>query len=110
MNISVIGLGARRSMARSGLRAEVGLSAFFPVFFAVLITLFAIVYFKDLNRRYFLQEQAAVQQMHLEKVKSGQYLLEQSALSSQSRVESIAQTKLGMILPSAHDVVMLQLS
>ena len=67
------------------------------------------MYFKDLNRRYFLQEQETMQQLHLEKVKSGQYLLEQSALLSQSRVENIAQTKLGMTLPSARDVVMLQL-
>ena len=72
MNLSVISLGSRRAMARAGAKSEVGMGTVFPIFLAILMTLFAVVYFKDLNRRLFLQEQSSIQQVHMEKVKQWQ--------------------------------------
>ena len=107
MNTSVAAFGVRRNMASIGLRAKFNMGLFFPFFFAVLLTLFAIVYFKDFNRRLFLQSQSLQQTMQVESVQQGKLLLEQSTLTAQSRIQKIAQNKLGMVLPSSHNVVML---
>ena len=109
MNTSVIALGARKNMARVGVRSTTSIGVVLPFFIAILLTLFAIVYFKDLNRRMFLASQSLDRVMQVSNVQQGKLLLEQSTLTAQSRIQSIAQNKLGMVLPSAHNVVMLSL-
>jgi cell division protein FtsL len=75
---------------------------------AIIVTAFTLVYFKDLNRRYFIQYQQLQAQQQQQQVHWGQLLLEQSAWSTQSRVQNIAQTKLGMISPKMKNVIMLK--
>jgi cell division protein FtsL len=108
MNTTVIAYGSKRSMARVGNPSAITMGRLWPLFLMILLTLFAIVYFKDYNRRLFNQTQAMNQQFSAAHVMRGRYLLEQSTLAAQSRVQEIAQNKLGMILPSARDTVMLQ--
>ncbi len=107
MNTSVAAFGVRRNMAYVGTRSKFNMGIVFPFFFAVLLTLFAIVYFKDFNRRLFQQSQELHQVMQLSSVQQGKLMLEQSTLTAQSRIQNLAQNKLGMVLPSSHNVVML---
>lgn len=71
-----------------------------------LTTAFALVYTKDMHRRLFIQYQG-LQMTHL--LQSNQWsklLLEQSTWSSQSRVQQLATTRLGMVSPNPHKIVM----
>lgn len=74
----------------------------------LLVTAFAVVYTKDINRRLFIhyQEQQAMQQTY--NVQWGKLLLEQSAWSTQSRIQNIAENQLSMVMPNSRDVVMVQ--
>ena len=71
---------------------------------------FAIIYVKDLHRRLFInyQQQTAAQQR--EQVRWGKLLLEQSAWSTQSRIQRIAQNRLGMEVPAYHQIVMIAMN
>lgn len=66
---------------------------------AVLLSAFAVVYVKDLNRRLFLQYQDLQAQHNKLYVEWGKLLLEQSTWAAQQRVEYIAQTRLNMVIP-----------
>ena len=77
---------------------------------AIIITAFTLVYFKDLNRRYFIQYQQLQTQQQQQQVRWGQLLLEQSAWSTQARVQNIAQSKLDMVVPQMQNVIMLNAS
>lgn len=74
----------------------------------VLLSAFAIVYVKDLNRRLFIQyqqQQATNNQLNVE---HGKLMLEQSTWSSQERMQRLAQNKLAMQVPAAKDIVLIQ--
>ena len=76
---------------------------------AILVSAFMIVYFKDLNRRVFINYQSLKQQTQYYQVQWGKLMLEESAWSTQARIQSIAQTKLGMIMPLSKKIVMIAL-
>src|SRR3990167_3979765 len=72
----------------------------------LLLTAFAVVYIKDLNRRLFIQYQNLQREKVQEIIQWGKLLLEQSTWSTQSRVQQIAQRELGMFVPSEGEIVM----
>jgi cell division protein FtsL len=75
---------------------------------AVLFSAFAIVYTKDLSRRLFMGYQDARQNYNELNVSYGKLLLEVGALSSQLRIQQIAEQR-GMELPSAKNTIVIKL-
>lgn len=74
----------------------------------LLLSAFSVVYFKDLNRRLFIQYQDLQQTRQQYEVEWGKLLLEQSTWSTQARIQQIAQQQFGMIIPRQQDVVMVE--
>lgn len=70
----------------------------------VLSSALAVVYLKNSERNYFSDLQAQRNEASRLEVEWGQLLLEQSTWATPSRVQAIAQEKLGMILPDQHKV------
>ena len=68
-----------------------------------------VVYMKDLNRRLFIQYQGLEQAQQQYNVEWGKLLLEQSAWSTQARVQNIARHNLGMVMPSRHAITLVDL-
>ena len=75
---------------------------------ALLLSAFGVVYIKDLNRRLFIQYQALRHEKMQDLIQWGKLLLEQSTWSTQSRIQQIAQRQLGMIVPSAKSIVLVE--
>jgi len=73
----------------------------------LLLSALAVIYIKDLNRRLFSDVQLLEKKYDELNIEWGQLLLEQSAWSTQSRVQMIAQSDLGMFVPSAKDIVLI---
>ncbi len=71
---------------------------------------FAIIYFKDFHRRLFIDYQQQMVLAQNEQVRWGKLLLEESAWSTQARIQRIAQNRLGMTIPAYHRVVMVALN
>ena len=76
--------------------------------FGLLFSALGVIYMKDLNRRLFIQYQALQAQKAQSLIQWGKLLLEQSTWSTQSRIQRIAQKQLGMIVPSAKDIVLVE--
>ncbi len=76
---------------------------------AILITSFGLVYLKDVNRRYFIQYQTLLHSQQQQRVLWGKLLLEQSTLSTQARIQTLAQRKLHMRIPVAKDIVIVDI-
>jgi cell division protein FtsL len=76
----------------------------------VVISAFAVVYVTDLNRRLFIQYQDAQSTSNQLYIDWGKLLLEQSTWSTQARVQSIAQARLGMEVPASNQIVIVQAS
>lgn len=74
----------------------------------LLLSAFGVIYIKDLNRRLFMRYQTLQVQKTQSLVQWGKLLLEQSTWSTQSRIQQIAQKQLGMIVPRAKDVVLVE--
>ena len=105
--------GRKPRRTQSELQASTRVPWLLPVFgLIVLLALsaFGLVYVKDLSRRLFIQVQKNQQQRQVLDVNYGRLLLEQSAWSTQSRIQQFAQSQLGMIAPMAKDVVMVRVS
>ena len=73
---------------------------------ALLCSAFGVVYFKDLNRRLFIQCETLQHEKAEELIEWGRLLLEQSTWSTQSRIQQIAQWQLGMEVPKAQEVIL----
>jgi|LakMenEpi03Aug12_release.lakeMendotaPanAssembly.Ray.scaffolds.fasta_scaffold384823_2 cell division protein FtsL len=75
---------------------------------SILLSAFAVIYIKDVNRRLFIQHQTL--QMSHDKLYEewGKLLLEQSTWASEARVQKIAGTHLGMVIPCSQEVVVLK--
>lgn len=72
---------------------------------AALLSALTVIYLKDLNRRLFIEHQRLEkigQQMQVEWTR---LLLEQSTLTAQARIESIAHQKWHMHMPANRDIV-----
>lgn len=76
---------------------------------ALLCSAFGIVYFKDLNRRLFIQYETLQNEKAEELIEWGRLLLEKSTWSTQSRIQQIAQQKLGMEMPTPKEVVLVNI-
>lgn len=102
------GVGLGRRIEAGQIWAAIKASWFTVLLVAsIVISAFALIYVKDLNRRLFIQSQT-LQQDHQRMVNQwGKLLLEQSTWSAQSRVQNISEQSLGMVTPLAKDVVML---
>jgi len=74
----------------------------------LFVSAFSIVYMKDLNRRLFMQYQTLQQEKSQAVIEWGRLLLEQSTWSTQSRIQEIAQRQLGMVMPAAKDVTLVE--
>ena len=72
----------------------------------LLLSAFSVVYMKDLNRRLFIQYQTLQQDKAEQLVQWGKLLLEQSTLSTQSRIQQIATKQLDMLSPNAHNIAL----
>lgn len=75
----------------------------------LLISAFTVLYIKDMNRRLFIEYQD-LQSNHDKLYQEwGKLLLEQSTWATQARVQKIAQSRLGMSVPSTQEVTVLRL-
>jgi cell division protein FtsL len=74
----------------------------------LLASAFGVIYAKDLNRRLLIQYEGLQQQSQQYQVQWSQLLLEQGALSSQARIQRLAQQKLNMIIPSSKNIIFVQ--
>ncbi len=93
------------SKALAGLTRNTLLTVFLIAF--NLVSAFALVYSKDINRRCFMQYQN-LQQVHLTQMNGwSKLLLEQSTWAAQSRIQRIATTRLGMVMPNPKDVIII---
>ncbi len=81
------------------------LTAFLVV--SIIVSAFTLIYVKDLNRRLFIESQNLQAQHQQQTNQWGKLLLEQSTWSAQSRVQSIAQKNLQMVMPNAKNIVLL---
>ena len=71
-----------------------------------LLSAFGVIYLKDLNRRLFIQYQGLEQVAQSQQVEYSKLLLEQSTLSTQARVQRIAQAQLSMVEPTERQIVL----
>lgn len=74
----------------------------------VFLSGFGVVYMKDVNRRYFVESQSLTKHANELETEWGQLMLEQSAWSTQSRIEKVATQKLNMQTPVQQSIVMVK--
>lgn len=105
-----------KAVARQGVAKSKWLLAlefdyrFMLLMILVLLSAFAVVYTKDLNRRLFMRYQQLQTQHNQLYINWGKLLLEESAWSTQARVQHIAQNKLHMVWPTPNQVVLVKVS
>ena len=71
----------------------------------VVVSSVAVVYVKDFSRRLFIQEQQLQKVETQSQLNWGKYLLEQSTLATEARVQNIAQKQLQMHMPKASEKI-----
>lgn len=74
--------------------------------FFVLLSGLAIIYVADLNRQLNIEWQNAQAEQNQLHVDWGKLLLEETTWSTQARIQTIAQTRLGMQMPTTKQIVM----
>ena len=74
----------------------------------MMISAFGVIYAKHQSRKLFVKLQSLHQARDDMDIEWGQLQLEQSTLATHSRVEGTAGAKLGMVIPEASQVVILQ--
>lgn len=74
---------------------------------ALILSAFAVVYLKDLNRRAFIQYQDMAHANQQSQVEWGKLLLEQSTLASQANIERNAGDNLRMYTPDSKNIVLI---
>jgi len=74
----------------------------------MMISAFGVIYAKHQSRKLFVELQALHKARDNMDIEWGQLQLEQSTLATHSRVEGTAGAKLGMVIPEASQVVILQ--
>lgn len=73
----------------------------------LIISAFAVVYLRDLNRRMFIEYQELQQQTQEAELQWEKLLLEKSNLTVQTHIQKIAETNLQMAIPSLKDTIVL---
>lgn len=79
------------------------------LFLAVFALAVGVVYVKDLNRRLFIEYQGLQQMQQQYDIEWGKLLLEQSAWSTQARVQELASHDLNMVMPTRHSITLVDL-
>ena len=74
----------------------------------MMISAFGVIYAKHQSRKLFVELQTLHKARDDMDIEWGQLQLEQSTLATHSRVEGTAGAKLGMVIPEASQVVILQ--
>jgi cell division protein FtsL len=74
----------------------------------VMASAFSVIYAKHQSRKLFVELQTLHKARDDMDIEWGQLQLEQSTLATHSRVEKTAGNKLGMVIPDAKQVVILQ--
>ena len=74
---------------------------------AVFISALAVVYVKHETRMLYVETRVLEKRSDDLSVEWGRLQLEQNTLAAQGRVEDIARTKLGMVVPSYDDIKIL---
>ncbi len=82
---------------------------FLLLLISVWFSAFGVVYLKDINRQLVNELQTLNNTQDKLQIEWGKLLLEQSTLATQSRVQRMADEKLGMVMPTATTVEMLSL-
>jgi cell division protein FtsL len=72
---------------------------------AIVLTAAAVIELRHRNRLYFAQLQNLQAQRDAIDTEWGQLLLEQGAWSQHRRVEELARTQLGMVLPKPEQII-----
>ena len=80
------------------------------LFMAILVSALSVVYVKDLNRRFFIEQQILETAQNQIQVDWGRLLLEQGAWSAQSRVQELASSQLGMRAPLPQEIVLVKIN
>lgn len=75
---------------------------------AVVLSALAVVYAKHQSRKLFIELQTLQKSRDDMAIEWGQLQLEQSTLVTHGRIENIAHTKLGMMLPPADAMVIVK--
>jgi cell division protein FtsL len=91
---------------REGLSARVKQGLFILLIALVFVSALGVIYVKDLNRRLFIQYQVAQHETSEETVRWGKLLADESAWSTESRVQAIAKDRLHMRLPLPVDTML----
>ena len=99
-----LGLNPFAGMVINGYHVAVSL-----LFLCVFSFAVGVVYMKDLNRRLFIQDQSLQQMQQQYNIDWGKLLLEQSAWSTQARVQDVATHDLSMVMPTRHSITMVDL-
>lgn len=73
----------------------------------LIISAFAVVYLKDLNRREFIQYQDMVRANQQAQMDWQKLLLEQSTWAAQANIQKTASERLHMYTPEAKEIVLL---
>lgn len=78
------------------------------LFLAVLASAIMLVYTKHQSRKLFVELQQLKYQVADLNTEWGQLQLEQSAWSDHARIESVARTRLSMVMPEADRVIFIK--
>lgn len=73
---------------------------------ALLCSAFVVIYFKDLNRRLFIQYLALQREKAEELIQLRKLLLEQTMRLTQFHIQRISEQRLGMEFPDVKEVVL----
>jgi cell division protein FtsL len=73
----------------------------------LILSAFAVVYLKDLNRRAFIQYQDMARANQQAQIDWGKLLLEQSTWSAQANIQQAASERLHMITPAGKDIILI---
>ncbi len=74
----------------------------------LVISAFSLIYVKDLNRRMFIELQLLQREKTHELIEWGKLLLERGTWSTQSRIQQIARSQLGMRTPNSHHIFLVE--
>jgi len=77
--------------------------------FVLLITMFTIIYIKDLNRRLFIVHTKTQSKFEKLTAYNNMLLLEQGYWGAQSRIQAVAQQQLQMCIPPSTDILTIKM-
>ena len=74
----------------------------------LLMTALAVIYSKYLSRQLFVEVQKLERDLDFYTVEWGQLQLEQNTLAEHNRIERLARSKLGLVMPKREDIVFIK--